>query len=85
MQLKFPVHAMSKQILTNRGVIHRGAGSAMHDQILADQLTLSQPEGADYAHQIIPSPQDSGSTPADIYSKKDIRYKYKYFGISSVY
>ena len=23
-----------------------------HHQIFADQLTLSQPEGADYAHQI---------------------------------
>ena len=28
-------------------------------QILAEQLTLSQPEGADYAHQIILAPQDS--------------------------
>ena len=27
-------------------------------QILADQLTLSQPRGADYAHQIIPAPSD---------------------------
>ena len=29
-----------------------------HPQILADQLTLSQPRGADYAHQIILAPTD---------------------------
>ena len=29
-----------------------------HPQILADQLTLSQPGGADYAHQIILAPPD---------------------------
>ena len=29
-----------------------GAGGAMTPQILADQLTLSQPGGADYAHLI---------------------------------
>ena len=29
-----------------------------HPQILADQLTLSQPRGADYAHQIILAPPD---------------------------
>ena len=33
-----------------RGVVPGGAGGAM---ALADQLTLSQPKGADYAHQII--------------------------------
>ena len=35
--------------------IHPGLqepGVPQHPQILADQLTLSQPEGADYAHQI---------------------------------
>ena len=31
---------------------------AMLTQILADQLNLSQPEGANYDHQIILSPQD---------------------------
>ena len=36
-------------VALNRGVVPGGAGP----QILADQLTLSQPEGADYAHQII--------------------------------
>ena len=30
-----------------------GAGVAKHPQILSDQLTLSQPRGADYTHQII--------------------------------
>ena len=33
-------------------------GGGARPQILADQLTLSQPEGADYAHQIILSPPD---------------------------
>ena len=31
---------------------------AWHPQILADQLTLSQPRGADYANQIILTPPD---------------------------
>ena len=30
-----------------------GAGGSMAPQILADQLTLSQPRGTDYAHQIV--------------------------------
>ena len=30
------------QILTNKGVIHMGAGSALHAQILADQSYLNQ-------------------------------------------
>ena len=33
-------------------------GVPWHPQILADQLTLSQPRGADYAHQIILAPPD---------------------------
>ena len=33
-------------------------GVPWHPQILADQLTLSQPEGAVYAHQIILAPPD---------------------------
>ena len=33
-------------------------GVPWHPQILAEQLTLSQPEGADYAHQIILAPPD---------------------------
>ena len=31
-------------------------GVPWHPQILADQLTLSQPRGADYAHQIMLAP-----------------------------
>ena len=34
------------------------AGVAMAPHILADQLTLSQPGGADYAHQMILAPPD---------------------------
>ena len=33
-------------------------GVPWHPKILADQLTLSQPRGADYAHQIILEPWD---------------------------
>ena len=33
-------------------------GVPWHPQILADQLTLSQPGGADYARQIILAPPD---------------------------
>ena len=33
-------------------------GVSWHPQNLADQLTLSQPWGADYAHQIILAPPD---------------------------
>ena len=33
-----------------RSVVPGGAGGAHAPQILADQLTLSQPGGADYAH-----------------------------------
>ena len=39
-------------------VVSGGAGGAMARQILAGQLTLSQPRGADYAHQIILAPPD---------------------------
>ena len=40
--------------LESRGVFPGGARGAMawHTQILADQLTLSQPGGADYDHHI---------------------------------
>ena len=33
-------------------------GVSWYPQILADKLTLSQPRGADYAHQIILAPPD---------------------------
>ena len=33
-------------------------GVPWHPQVLADQLTLSQPMGADYAHQIILATSD---------------------------
>jgi hypothetical protein len=35
-----------------------GAGVPWHPKILADQLTLSQPGVADYAHQKILAPPD---------------------------
>ena len=38
--------------MTDRGVVPGGAGGAMAPQILADQLTLSQPGGTKYAHLI---------------------------------
>ena len=46
---------MNKQILSTcvRPVVPGGAEVPWHPQILADQLTLSQPRGVDYAHQII--------------------------------
>ena len=46
---------LSRQMkVSTAGVLSQGgAGGAMHPQILADQLTLSQPVGADYAHKII--------------------------------
>ena len=47
-------------IILSRSVVYGGPGGAMpwQPQILADQLTLSQPRGADYAHQIILAPPD---------------------------
>ena len=44
--------------LTLRPVVHGGAEGAMAPQILADQLTLSHPRGADYAHQLIMASPD---------------------------
>ena len=46
--------------VVNAGVSYLGhaAGMPWHSQILADQLTLSQPRGADYAHQMILVPPD---------------------------
>ena len=38
-------------------LLHRGVAYA-GPQILADQLPLFQPRGADYAHQIILAPPD---------------------------
>jgi hypothetical protein len=37
---------------STRGVDPGVPGVPWHPQILADRLTLSQPRGADYAHQI---------------------------------
>ena len=46
----------------------------MHTQIWADQLTLSQPRGADYAHQIvctgIPGFSDFPTALHDIFRQK---------------
>ena len=55
----------NKQYST-KNVVHSGLSSLgvpgvpwhKHPQILADQLTLSQPGGADYAHQIIQASPD---------------------------
>ena len=41
-----------QQDMAHRPVVPEGAGGAIDPQILADQLTLSQPGGADYAHHI---------------------------------
>ena len=41
-----------------RPIRRGGAGVPWQPQILADQLTLFQPRGADYAHQIILEPPD---------------------------
>ena len=51
----FYLHTLLSYVL-NQGCWSRGCGG--HPQILADQLTLSQPRGADYAHQIILAPPD---------------------------
>ena len=47
-------HAINISLAVSRPVVPGGAGP----QILADQLTLSQPREADYAHQIILAPPD---------------------------
>ena len=54
---------MSSNHAITRPVIPGGAGAAMpppppNPQILADQLTLCQPRGTEYAHQIILAPPD---------------------------
>ena len=41
-----------------RPVVPGSAEDAMSPQILADQLTLSEPRGADYAHRMILAPPD---------------------------
>ena len=59
--LKFPYHLVYVYVVVhkiNRGVVPGGAGDAMTPPDLADQLSLSQPEGTDYAHQIILAPPD---------------------------
>ena len=45
-------------MVRSRPVVPGGAGDAMPPRILADQLTLSQPRGADYAQQILLAPPD---------------------------
>ena len=47
-----------RQNYQGRPVVPGGAGVPWHPQILADQLTLSQPKGADYVHQIILASSD---------------------------
>ena len=48
----------------NTGVLSPGVpGVPWHPQILADQLTLSQPRGANYANQIILAPPGFSDLP----------------------
>ena len=55
-----PVKPMMAAPLLYAGLSSLGVppGVPWHPQILAEQLTLSQPRGADYAHQIILAPPD---------------------------
>ena len=49
----------SSAIVVSTGLSSLGVpGVPFHPQILADQLILSQPRGADYLHQIILAPPD---------------------------
>ena len=52
-----------------RGVVPGGAGVPWHPQILADQLTLSQPRGVYYAHKIILAPPDFQTFRRPCYAK----------------
>ena len=50
---------ISDKLMLPKGLSSVGVpGVPWHPQILADWLTLSQPRGADYAHQIILAPTD---------------------------
>ena len=44
--------AKLSKLFEGKPVVPGGAGGAMAPSILADQLTLSQPRGANFAHQI---------------------------------
>ena len=44
--------------MKSKSYVRSGLSSLGVPQILADQLTLSQPRGIDYAHQIILAPQN---------------------------
>jgi hypothetical protein len=44
--------SLDEEYLTSRPVVPGGVGVPWHLQILANQLTLSQPGGTDYAHHI---------------------------------
>ena len=46
-----------------------------HPQILADQLTLSQPGGADYAHHITTGTPGFSDLPTALYDRKDMLLK----------
>ena len=54
--------SMYKQVPVSFGCTYvtglSSLGVPWHPQILADQLTLSQPRGTDYAHEIILAPPD---------------------------
>ena len=54
------LHAFVYHTMCTRPVVPGGAGAGLqwHPHFLADQLTLSQTRGADYAHQIILAPPD---------------------------
>ena len=49
---------LSALVLSTEMPEAEGSGGRTPPQILADRLTLSQPGGADYAHQIILTPPD---------------------------
>ena len=51
-----------------RGVVPWGAGVPWHPQILADQLTLSQLGGTDYAHLITAGSPGFSDLPTALYT-----------------
>ena len=60
------INQLSKYV-DSRSVVPGSAGGAMASQILADQLTLSQPVGADNAHQLQHAAPRFSDLPTSLY------------------
>ena len=74
-------HRFVRDLKVYSGVSSLGLpGVPWHPQILADQLTLSQPGGTDYAHHSTTSPPGFSDLPTALSSRCNLQTSKYFFG-----